>query len=166
MIATDMHHVILQAVVDSFTVVPINGQIFNWDSLAGSITQYMTDLFVIGFRIFLPIFACMMILNCILGILAKVATTDEYVCSWYADENTGWFWSFISYNFTFAWNRQFYIYRNEKDDGFIYRGNVLRWNGKTDYYLHMTFSGSQKMDPEGKNRAGNRKEVKRSTRGW
>ena len=68
LIATDMHHVILQAVV-----VPINGQIFNWDSLAGSITQYMTDLFVIGFRIFLPIFACMMILNCILGILAKVA---------------------------------------------------------------------------------------------
>ena len=73
LIATDMHHVILQAVVDSFTVIPINGQIFNWDSLAGSITQYMTDLFVIGFRIFLPIFACMMILNCILGILAKVA---------------------------------------------------------------------------------------------
>ena len=28
---------------------------------------------LIGFRIFLPIFACMMILNCILGILAKVA---------------------------------------------------------------------------------------------
>jgi len=73
LIATDMHHVILQAVVDSFTVIPINGQFFNWDSLAGSITQYMTDLFVIGFRIFLPIFACMMILNCILGILAKVA---------------------------------------------------------------------------------------------
>ena len=53
LIATDMHHVILQAVVDSFTVIPINGQFFNWDSLAGSITQYMTDLFVIGFRIFL-----------------------------------------------------------------------------------------------------------------
>ena len=73
LIATNMHHVILQAVVDSFTVIPINGQIFNWDSLAGSMTQYMTDMFVIGFRIFLPIFACMMILNCILGILAKVA---------------------------------------------------------------------------------------------
>ena len=79
------------------------------------------------------------------------------ICSWYADENTGWFWSFISYNFTFAWNRQFYIYRNEKDDGFIYRGNVLRWNGKTDYYLHMTFSGSQKMDPEGKKQSRQQK---------
>lgn len=44
----------------------------------------------------------------------KGRTTDEYVCSWYADENTGWFWSFISYNFTFAWNRQFYIYQEMK----------------------------------------------------
>lgn len=29
--------------------------------------------FVIAFRIVLPVFACMMILNCILGIMAKVA---------------------------------------------------------------------------------------------
>ncbi len=74
LVVTDMHHVILRAVVDSFEVIPVNGQIFDWDSLAGSMVTFMTDLFVIGFRIFLPIFACMMILNCILGIMAKVAT--------------------------------------------------------------------------------------------
>ena len=33
----------------------------------------MGDMFVIAFRIVLPVFACMMILNCILGIMAKVA---------------------------------------------------------------------------------------------
>ena len=33
----------------------------------------MGDLFVIGFRIFLPFFACIMVLNCVLGIMAKVA---------------------------------------------------------------------------------------------
>ena len=33
----------------------------------------MADSFVIAFRIVLPVFACMMILNCILGIMAKVA---------------------------------------------------------------------------------------------
>ena len=33
----------------------------------------MGDMFIIGFRIFLPFFACIMILNCILGIMAKVA---------------------------------------------------------------------------------------------
>lgn len=73
LIVTNMHHVILRAITDSFIVVPINGQVFNWDHLLASMTQYVTDLFVIGFRIFLPVFACIMILNCILGILAKVA---------------------------------------------------------------------------------------------
>lgn len=43
------------------------------DSLLASMVQYCTDLFVIGFRIVLPVFACMMILNSILGIMAKVA---------------------------------------------------------------------------------------------
>ena len=36
-------------------------------------TTFMTDMFVIAFRIVLPIFASIMILNCILGIMAKVA---------------------------------------------------------------------------------------------
>ena len=39
----------------------------------GTMTMYVTDLMVIGFRIVLPIFATSMILNCILGIMAKVA---------------------------------------------------------------------------------------------
>ena len=103
LIATNMHHVILQAVVDSFTVIPINGQIFNWDSLAGSMTQYLR-------------YSC------------KGCTTDEHVCGWYADENTDWSGRFIPDSFIAAGDCQFYIYRNEKNDGFIYRGNVLRWN--------------------------------------
>ena len=35
--------------------------------------MYISDLMIIGFRIVLPIFASSMILNCILGIMAKVA---------------------------------------------------------------------------------------------
>lgn len=73
LVITDMHHYILRAVVDSFAVIPVNGQIFDWGSLLTSMTRFMTDLFVIAFRIVLPIFACIMILNCILGIMAKVA---------------------------------------------------------------------------------------------
>ncbi len=38
-----------------------------------SMTTYMGDMFVIAFRIILPVFACIMILNCILGIMAKVS---------------------------------------------------------------------------------------------
>ncbi len=73
LVASDMHNFILRAVCDSFTVVPIGKTIFDWDHLVLSITKYMGDMFVIGFRIFLPFFACIMILNCVLGIMAKVA---------------------------------------------------------------------------------------------
>ncbi len=73
MVVTDMHHVLLRAIVDSFTVVPLNAQLFQWDSLLNVITGFITDMFIIAFRIVLPIFASIMILNCILGIMAKVA---------------------------------------------------------------------------------------------
>jgi len=73
LITTNMYQAILRAFTDSFIVVPINGQVFDWDHLLQSMMQYVTDLFVIGFRIVLPVFACIMILNCILGILAKVS---------------------------------------------------------------------------------------------
>ena len=73
LVSTDMHHYILRALVDTFQIIPINGAVFDWDHLMGSMTMYITDLMVIGFRIVLPIFATSMILNCILGIMAKVA---------------------------------------------------------------------------------------------
>ena len=73
MLTTNMHHYILRAVCDSFYVVPIGGAIFEWDSLVVSMITYMIDLFVIGFRIFLPVFAVIMIMNVVLGIMAKVA---------------------------------------------------------------------------------------------
>ena len=71
LVVTDMHHYILRALVDSYAVVPVNGQAFDWESIANSWIQYMGDMFVIAFRIVLPVFACIMILNCILGIMAN-----------------------------------------------------------------------------------------------
>lgn len=73
LIATNMHQYILRALVDSYQVIPVNGAVFQWDSLMTTMIQFMRDMMVIGFRIVLPIFACSMILNCILGIMAKVA---------------------------------------------------------------------------------------------
>ena len=52
LIATGMDKYLLRVVCDSFYVVPIGGAVFEWDSLLLSMTTYMTDLFVIGFRIF------------------------------------------------------------------------------------------------------------------
>ncbi len=73
LLISDMHDYVLRAVCDSFSVVPLGGAEFNFDHLLASMTKYMGDLFIIGFRIFLPFFACIMVLNCILGIMAKVA---------------------------------------------------------------------------------------------
>lgn len=73
MLAANVHHYTLRALCDSFYVVPIGGTVFAWDNLVLALITYMTDLFVIGFRIFLPIFAVIMIMNVVLGIMAKVA---------------------------------------------------------------------------------------------
>ena len=63
----------MRAIGDSFSVIPIGGTQFNWQHIADTLGTYMCDMGVIGFRIYLPFFACVMILNCILGIMAKVA---------------------------------------------------------------------------------------------
>ncbi|SFB25229.1 flagellar biosynthetic protein FliR [Acetitomaculum ruminis DSM 5522] len=73
LIITNMHQYILRALVDSYKVVPINGLNFNYSKLYATVLKFMSDYMMIGFRIVLPIFACMLIINLILGILAKVA---------------------------------------------------------------------------------------------
>lgn len=73
LIITNMHHYILRALIDSFHIIPLGKVVFHWDSLLESMIRFMTDTFIIAFRIFLPVFAVIMIANCILGILAKVA---------------------------------------------------------------------------------------------
>ena len=73
LLATDMYHYVIRAVCDSYQVLPINQQVFQWDYLLEGISSYMSALLILGFRITLPVFACMMLVNCVLGILAKVS---------------------------------------------------------------------------------------------
>ena len=73
LLVSDMHQYILRAVIDSFTLIPLGGATFAWDSLLTTFTKYMTDSFIIAFRIILPVFAVMLVTNTILGIMAKVA---------------------------------------------------------------------------------------------
>lgn len=73
LICSNLHSYLIRAIADSFAVIPIVGQNFAWNQLLNVMTRYMGDLFVLGFRIFLPFFASIMILNCVLGIMAKVA---------------------------------------------------------------------------------------------
>lgn len=73
MIITGMYQYLLCALIDSFTLIPINGAVFKSESLLASVIMFMGDYITIGFRIILPIFCTMILLNAVLGILAKVS---------------------------------------------------------------------------------------------
>lgn len=73
LIISGMYQYLLKALIDTFTLIPVSGAVFHMDSLLASMIKFMGDYVVIGFRICMPIFCVMLLLNCILGILAKVA---------------------------------------------------------------------------------------------
>ena len=70
---TGMYQYLLLALIDSFTLIPVNGAVFKTEALLESVTTLMGNYLVMGFRIILPIFCTMILLNSILGILAKVS---------------------------------------------------------------------------------------------
>lgn len=73
LIISGMYHYLLQALADTYELIPVNGAIFHVERLTASLVQFMSDYIIIGFRICLPVFTVVMILNAILAILAKVA---------------------------------------------------------------------------------------------
>ena len=70
---TGMYQYLLLALIDSFTLIPVNGAVFKTEALLESVTTFMGNYLVMGFRIILPIFCTMILLNSILGILAMVS---------------------------------------------------------------------------------------------
>jgi flagellar biosynthetic protein FliR len=69
---TNMHHYLIRAITDSFQVLPVGGVAIDF-SLYEVMKRFVIDYFVIGFRIVLPIFASLLVVNTILAILARVA---------------------------------------------------------------------------------------------
>lgn len=69
---TNMHHYLIRAIADSFQVLPV-GSISLDFTIYEVMKRFVVDYFVIGFRIVLPIFASLLVVNTILAILARVA---------------------------------------------------------------------------------------------
>lgn len=69
---TNMHHYLIRAIADSFQVLPV-GSISLDFTIYEVMKRFVIDYFIIGFRIVLPIFASMLVVNTILAILARVA---------------------------------------------------------------------------------------------
>ena len=70
---TGMYQFVLAALAETYRLIPVNGAIFSSEKLLNSIVTFLCDYASIGFRICLPIFGVMLILNSLLGILAKVS---------------------------------------------------------------------------------------------
>lgn len=72
MIVTNLHLYVLRAVVDSFLLVPVGGVRLSpllYEGYLGFLIDYM----ILAFRIILPVFAALLIVNAVLAVLAKAA---------------------------------------------------------------------------------------------
>lgn len=72
MMVTYVHHYIIKAFVDVFKLVPI-GMVHISSDMYKVMLKFIVDYFIIALRIALPIFACILTINIVLGILARVA---------------------------------------------------------------------------------------------
>lgn len=73
LLLTGLHRYLIQALAETFILIPVNGAVLDTDRLLDSILTFMKDYIIIGFRICLPVFAVMLLLNAVLGIMARVA---------------------------------------------------------------------------------------------
>lgn len=72
MMITNMHYFLIQAIVDSFRYFNIGKAVFS-EKISDVMINFMPNFIVIGFRIILPMFGCMLLINVVLGVLAKAA---------------------------------------------------------------------------------------------
>lgn len=73
LIATGMYRYLFGALADTFALIPVNGAVFRGEPLLNAMLGFLSDYIIIGFRIVLPVFCTMLLLNAILGVLAKVS---------------------------------------------------------------------------------------------
>jgi flagellar biosynthetic protein FliR len=70
MLVTDSHHLLIKAIVDSFTVLPIGKASFS-GSLLKQVVDLFSKVFAIGFKIAAPVTATILITDISLGIISK-----------------------------------------------------------------------------------------------
>lgn len=72
MMVSNLHLHIVRAIVESFQLIPVGGAVIDVD-IYKLMLVFITDYFILGFRIVLPVYAAVLLVDTILGILAKVA---------------------------------------------------------------------------------------------
>lgn len=72
-ILSGMYKYLIEALNDTFKLIPVGGATIVLYDLYMSFMKFLVDYVVIGFRIALPVFCTILLLNGIMGIMAKVA---------------------------------------------------------------------------------------------
>ncbi|MBO5354311.1 MAG: flagellar biosynthetic protein FliR [Lachnospiraceae bacterium] len=72
MVASNLHLYILRAIIDSFLLIPVGKVSFSPFFYEGYL-DFILDYMVLAFRIILPVFAALLVVNTILAVLAKAA---------------------------------------------------------------------------------------------
>lgn len=70
---TGLHRYLLKALMETFVLIPIDGIHIDTDRLLTTLITFLSDYIIIGFRICLPVFASITLMNVVLGLLAKLA---------------------------------------------------------------------------------------------
>jgi flagellar biosynthetic protein FliR len=70
MLITDAHHLLIHAISESYTILPIGEVIFS-DDLVMQIVKLFTNVFIIGFKIAAPITVTILVTDVSLGIISK-----------------------------------------------------------------------------------------------
>lgn len=73
MLISGLYQFLLAAIVESFRLIPVTGAVFSSEKIVSTILAFLRDYLALGFRLCLPVFAAMILLNAILGILTKVS---------------------------------------------------------------------------------------------
>ena len=68
-----MYQYVLAAIIETFNMIPVSGAVFSSEKILNAMLTFLRDYLALGFRLCLPVFAAMLLLNAILGILAKVS---------------------------------------------------------------------------------------------
>ena len=68
---SNLHYYILSAAAQSFELVPVGRIVLSPDVIYTALIQFIVQMFMIGFRIAMPVFLGATMLNVILGVLAK-----------------------------------------------------------------------------------------------
>ncbi|HAG69814.1 MAG TPA: flagellar biosynthetic protein FliR [Lachnospiraceae bacterium] len=73
MIISGMHHYFIRAMAETYRLIPLGGAVFDSEDITLSIIIFLRDYMNIAFRLCLPVVVAIMLVNVVLGILAKSA---------------------------------------------------------------------------------------------